>query len=426
MSGQAQSAAPVVAQDTQRPLRVLYVTQGYKPAFRLGGPIMSVSAMAETLVAKGHHVAVATTNSNLDQDIDVPLGRMTDVDGVPVVYFRRIEILSRVLPFLSTFAKARGFSYAPDLGRFLARHVGDYDLVHTQLPFTYPTYVASKHAHRAGRPHFYHQRGVFHPERLNFRAIKKRAYIGLVEKPILDRATTLIALTAEEVDSYRALGATQPCRVIPNGIEPGDYRRRPNAQALSLPDDAPVILFMGRVHPAKGADRLLEAFFILHERWPQARLVLAGPNEFGLEDAFRARVAERGLSEYIVFPGMMTGEAKLDLLARADVFALPSDGEGFSMAILEALASATPVLISPGCNFPEVAEAGAGRVVANDPVEMAAALDTLLADREALRAMGERGYELVRERYSWDTLADTLIEAYREGIARHAAQGHRR
>ncbi|MEO1576578.1 MAG: glycosyltransferase, partial [Pseudomonadota bacterium] len=382
-------------------LNILFVTQGYKPAYRLGGPIVSVAALAEAIVARGHSVTVATTNSNLDEDIDVPLGQGIDRDGVEVFYFKRRQVLARLFPFIPTIGKALGFSYAPDMRPFLQSRMDQFDLVHTQLPFTYPTWLASKMARRFGKPLFYHQRGVFHPERLNFRSWKKRAYIRAVERPILDAANTLIALTSEEIDSYAALGTQTPVRVIPNGINPDVYRREPRARALDLPDDATVVLFMGRVHPAKGADRLLEAFIRLQADYPQARLVLAGPNEFGLEAEFRERVVAAGLEDRILFPGMMSGEPKLDLLARADVFVLPSDGEGFSMAILEALASATPVLISPGCHFDEVAQYGAGRVVDNDAASVESGLRALLDDPQGLPEMGQKGYELVRARYSW-------------------------
>ena len=399
-------------------LNILFVTQGYKPAYRLGGPIMSVSAMAEALVARGHSVTVVTTNSNLDQDVDVPLGQIVDVDGVSVIYFKRVQVLARMLPSISTFRKALGFSYAPAMRKHLQQVTPSFDLVHTQLPFTYPTWIASKMARRFKKPLFYQQRGVFHPERLKFRSWKKRAYINLVERPILDAANTLIALTREEIDSYRALGAQTPCRVIPNGIEPDVYRTKPRGPVLDLPDDATVVLFMGRVHPAKGADRLLEAFISLHADYPNAYLVLAGPNEFGLEAPFREQVSSLGLTDQILFPGMMSGEPKLDLLARADLFVLPSDGEGFSMAILEALASATPVLISPGCNFDEVAKNGAGAIVDNDAVSVEVGLRALLSEPAALGEMGQRGLALVRENYSWDRICGEMLETYRQGIDR--------
>ncbi len=118
------------------------------------------------------------------------------------------------------------------------------------------------------------------------------------------------------------------------------------------------------------------------------------------------------------FPGMITGDTKLDLLARANLFVLPSDAEGFSIAVLEALASATAVLLSPDCHFDEVEQCGAGRVVPNDAVSLEAGLRQLMGDASALAEMGQKGLGLVRERYSWDTVCATLLNVYRAGIAR--------
>ncbi|HZW35566.1 MAG TPA: glycosyltransferase, partial [Candidatus Deferrimicrobiaceae bacterium] len=117
--------------------------------------------------------------------------------------------------------------------------------------------------------------------------------------------------------------------------------------------------------------------------------------------------------------GMVEGEEKIDLLARADLFCLPSAGEGFSMAILEALASGTAVLISPGCHFPEVEAAGAGRIAPPEPGAIAAALTDLLAQPDGLRPMGLAGRRFVARSYTWDAIAAQLEEAYEEGVTRY-------
>ena len=400
------------------PLNILFVTQGYKPAFRLGGPVVVAAALAEEMVRRGHRVTVVTTNSNLEENIDVPLGRPVPVDGVDVYYFERVRKVGRALSFLPSLRKSFGYSYAPSMRAFLQEHLGDYDLVHTHMPFSYPTMVASRVARRHGVPLFYHQHGILQPEHLGYRAVKKRAYIALVERGILRSANTLVALTEAEMASYPLLGVKTPCRLIPNGVDPSIYRTQPASPPASLPHDAKVVLYMGRVHPSKGVDRLLRGFFLLQADYPDAYLVVAGPDEHGLEADFRDEVQALGLEDRVLFPGMITGEVKFDLLARADLFVLPSDAEGFSIAVLEALASATPVLLSPACHFGEVETRGAGRVVPNDANAIEAGLRGLLDNAGALAQMGREGLELVREKYAWGTICDATIDMYRDGIAR--------
>lgn len=179
-----------------------------------------------------------------------------------------------------------------------------------------------------------------------------------------------------------------------------------------------VILFMGRLHPIKGVDKLISAFEKVASKFPNALLVLAGPDEYGIEQEFIKRTQTSGLTQRVRFPGMVSDIRKTALLHRADLFCLPSDAEGFSMAILEALAHKTAVLISPRCFFPDVEKFGAGMIVeaTTDGVELG--LNRLLSQPELLKLMGESGHNLVRERYTWSRVTDMMIDAYEEGIRR--------
>jgi glycosyltransferase involved in cell wall biosynthesis len=403
-------------------MRILFSVHGYKPAWRVGGPVVSVSSLAESLVSRGHEVTVFTTNSNLDRDLDVPTDRLVDVDGVQVRYFRREEPLKRYLPHVKYFSQSIGTLYAPEMAAALEEIVPRVDLTHTHMPFVYPTFATARVATRARVPLFYHQRGVLDPERLKFRALKKAIYLSLVEKPILRKATTLIALTEAERASYAALRVSTPCRVIPNAIRL-PIPRTPAVDALVLREFGIeprhcVLLFLGRLHPIKGADRLLHAFERMAESHPDTMLVLAGPDEFNLEKTFASRAAKAGLAHRVRFPGMVAGELKGALLHRANLFCLPSDAEGFSMAILEAMAHRTAVLISPRCFFPGVAQHSAGRIVEPTVDRLEAALRELLAQPEGLEAMGQAGYALVARRYTWDSVALMMQDAYAEGIER--------
>jgi len=407
-------------------VRVLFAAPAYKPAWRLGGPVLSVSSLAEALVRRGHEVTVFTSDSNLDQTLEVPTGRPVDVDGVQVWYFRRWQPLRRLFPSVSYVSKSIGFLYSPHMAEALDRTVPSVEVVHTHLPFNYPTYAAARAAFAHRKPLFYHQRGVLDPDHLKFRALKKMLYLRLVERHLLRRATTLIALTEDEVLSYKRLEVDIPCRVIPNGIDANAYAisRRPAAlDPLGIEPGRKVILFLGRIHPTKGADRLLEAFIRVHTAFHDAVLVLAGPDEFGLEASLRQRADALLRTRRVIFPGMVNGSLKSELLARADLFCLPSSAEGFSLAVLEAMASGTAVLLSPTCHFPEVERVGAGVVSDTSPSALASALERLLPDRDALARMGRAGAALVAERYSVDRVADMTLEAYREGLERFRA-GH--
>ena len=248
-------------------MEILYAVHGYKPAYRIGGPIISVSAKAEHLVRhKGHEVTVFTTNCNLDQD----LGRAAEPAG------RRQRSRSLVLR-----TQGDPQALAPvrlvrlEIDRLPLRRRWRGSLSGLCRRWTWSTRISPLSIRRMprhgrlrkfGKPLFYHQRGVFDPERLKFRSLKKQWYIRLIERPIMQQAAGLIALTEAEFDSYRTSGIETACHVVPNGIDVEQYRQTPSAEferRWNLPADVPVILFMGRLHPTKGADKLLEASCVL-------------------------------------------------------------------------------------------------------------------------------------------------------------------
>jgi glycosyltransferase involved in cell wall biosynthesis len=401
-------------------LRILFAVHGYKPAYRVGGPILSVAALAEGLVKKGHSVTVFTTNCNLTEDMDVVTDKPVDVDGVEVWYFKRKEPFQKYLPFIPYLAKSMGFLYAPQMRTALERIVPTVDVVHTHLPFMYPTYAAGRAAIRYGKPLFYHQRGVFDPDRLRFRAWKKRLYIKFVEKPLIKQANTLICLTEAEIASYRALGVNTRCEVIPNGIDVEKYWQVTPEEwhdRLGISRNSKVVLFLGRLHPIKGTDRLIRAFLNIRDKFPRAVLVCAGPDEFKLQEKFKSMIGGKNSEGgRILFPGMVSGDQKKALLSRADIFCLPSDAEGLSMAVLEAMASKTAVLLSPGCHFDAVETVGAGKIVPKDSESVGAALSDLLSDNDRLKKMGTAGFELVKREYGWDNIVQKLLFVYERGI----------
>jgi glycosyltransferase involved in cell wall biosynthesis len=299
------------------------------------------------------------------------------------------------------------------------------DIVHTQMPFVYPTQLAARMAIKAGTPVFYHQRGVLQPEHLRYRGLKKRIYIRLVELPIMRRAAGLIALTARERDAFLSFGVKSPCHIVPNGVDVNLYADAPGGAAgadLGLPSGRKYILFMGRLHPTKGVDLLGEAFVKIADAHPDAMLVLAGPDEQNRLDDLLAQFRSRGLADRVLACGMVMGERKLELLARADLFVLPSAGEGLSIAVLEALASRTAVVLSPECHMPIVEEAGAGTVVERNADRIAETLDRYLSDDALLSRTKHSAYVLARDHFDWGRILDQMEGIYSDATrARSAA-----
>ena len=381
----------------------------------MGGPAVSIAATAEALVRAGHTVTVVTTNANLDENLDVPFNRPVDMEGVTVWYFRREEPLRRWLPFVPYLSQSSGFAYAPEMKKALPRLVADADIVDTQTPFVYPTYATARVALRLGKPLFYHQRGNLIPSRLRRRQLKKKLYIALFERRIMTRAAGLIALTEGERAAFHSIAPGTPCDVVPNGVDvppPDRSAAQRVAVRWGIPPDATVLLYLGRLEPWKGYEELLQTFARIQQAHPAAFFVMAGVDQSEACRRWGPIAAHDGYDRRLLFTGPLSGREKTDILHRADLFCLPSRGEGLSMSMLEAMAYGVPVMLSPECNFPDAERAGAGVIVPQDVDAMAAAMDELLRDPGRLRMMGEKGRELMLRCYSWDVVARRLAEIY--------------
>ena len=378
-------------------LRILHATPSFAPAYRYGGPVRSVEGLVVELARLGVDVRVLTTDSHREERLDVGSGWQR-WRGVPVRYLRR-----RAMPDLAP-------AYLWEAYREARRA----DVIHIMSFFSAPSMVGLIASELAGRAVVLSPRGMLEPAALALASSrKKRAWIAAFG-PFLRRTTIFHATSAEESESItRALGKSARVRVVPNGtdLEP---RERADVRKLRA-SPRPVIGALGRIHPIKGLDRLLEAAAILRDRGLDFELHLAGPTQD--EDHYRAleRLAVKlSLADRLRFPGELHGEAKLDFLAACRVLCLPSHSENFGNVVVEALASLTPVVAARGTPWAELEARGAGRWVEATPAALADALEPYLRDAEAAARAGDRGRALVESRYGWPCVAAAMCEVYEE------------
>jgi poly(glycerol-phosphate) alpha-glucosyltransferase len=271
---------------------------------------------------------------------------------------------------------------------------------------------------RAGVPYLVAPQGSLEPWAFAHGRRLRRLWARWLELPLLARATRLQALTETEAAQMRAFGLQAPAAIIPNGVSVDwlEGERDDLARRLGLPAGTRTLLFLSRVHPKKGLDVLLRAF--AQAALKDVVLVIAGDDAgSGYAGQMRALAAELGLEQRCRFIGEVRGAEKRAVLSGADAYALTSHSEGLPVAVVEAMASALPVLITPGCNIPQVAEAGAGLIVAPEVDTVTVGLQRLFADAARLRQWGERGRALVRERLTWPEIACQTLETYSDMVS---------
>jgi glycosyltransferase involved in cell wall biosynthesis len=242
----------------------------------------------------------------------------------------------------------------------------------------------------------------------------------LGHRRLLDNAALLHTLNADEARLIEPLRLRCRVEIIPNGVFLEEVHPMPSRGSFYRKHGKlagrPFILFLGRLHYKKGLDFLADAFISIAASRRELMLVIAGPDA-GARAQFEAQIAAAGLMDRVLMAGPLYGRDKLEALADAACFCLPSRQEGFSMAIVEALACGVPAVISADCHFQAVGEAGAGEVVELRPEAIAAALLRVTSNEDERRRMGIRGSYLVQSHYSWPKIAKQTVAAYRKAGA---------
>ncbi len=362
-------------------MKILHVVPTYLPAVRYGGPIFAVHGLCKALAARGHDVAVFTTNVDGNGTLDVPVGAPVDRDGVRVRYFA------------SSFPR---LYWSSQMRAALDAEVARFDIVHIHAVYLWPGVAAARAARKKNTPYVISPRGMLVPELIRRKSrIPKTLWLRWMERRGFASASAIHFTSQLEWDEAMRVGLPLPSPfVVPNGI---DLEPRPD-----VPRDEHALAFLGRVNWKKGLDRVIEIL----PRLPQVRFAIAGNDEENLTPRLRELASALGVADRVDVRGPIYGVAKNEFLARATLFVLASRSENFGNAVLEALMMETPVVLSSDVGLAEeVVRANAG-VIGLDSI--AALLDDPLRRAQ----MGRNGRRLVETRFAWSRVAEEMEKNY--------------
>ena len=374
--GQAPTATPSVNASTGW----LHCCNGLDPR-RDGGMVPSILGMTGALARRGEPIDIVTpTPSRLDEKALPP--------GVHL--------------------------HGPDTD--LGRSIRAAEVVHFHGLWQGHTRRGARAARLANVPYLVAAHGMAEPWAMRHKALKKKVYTALIEGRNLRRASCLHALSRPEVGHLRTIAPRTPIGLVPNGVELAPFDDLPRRAALEaeFPELTGkfVVLFFGRLHVKKGLDLLAGAFGALARDHPEVHVLLAG-NDDGALTPFLDRSRAEGVEDRLTVVGHVSGDRARRVWAAADAFVLPSYSEGFSMAILEALACRLPVLATTACHFPELSAEEGGIVVEPTLEGVTAGLRELVERSDSDRAqLARNGRALVERRYTWDRQADRLASIY--------------
>lgn len=371
--------------------------------WQTGGPPKIIFDHTEVVLRYGHQVDILSPISPGEKPYPVPEGARL--------------ILCQRTPGISRFFR----EFSVELYQYLQQHVHEYDVIHchglwhfgTLAPFMLDRTVA-----KVITIHGVLDRWVYAHNNW-----KKRLMDTLAQKAYLRRADLVqINNTDEREDLLRYLGERHPnVVIIPNGVKMSDFANLPPKgtfrQKFNLPVDKKLILFMSRLNAKKGLDLLLPGFRDYVRTHPDAVLVLAGSDD-GYEATARAFIAQHNVGDSIRMVGMLTGDDKKAALADADLFTLPSYSEGFSMAVLEAMAAGTPTLVSDRVGFGEAIRAheAAGLLTSLTSESVREGLEKLLGNEHLRQAVSKNATALLQSQYDINIVAKRLLDEYTKVI----------
>ena len=318
----------------------------------------------------------------------------------------------------------RGFyGLSRKLAHWIRRHADDYDaiIVHGIWQFhsvAARIAVAGKQVPLLVFPH-----GMLDPwfqRSYPAKHIKKVVYWNLLERWVFRRANAILFTCQAELDLARRpfLSDALPLRVNGFGIEPVPVEIDESMFRDAYPEleGKRVLLFLSRIHEKKGCDLLIRAFARVASQDADLRLVIAGPGDDGLIQRLRIEARSLGVDGQVVWTGMLSGNLKWAALRAAELFVLPSHQENFGIAVVEALASGTPVLTTDRVNiWKEIETSGGGWICPDTTDGVAEALARWMRTTAAERyAMRELALDTFRKHFRVEAAARELTEIITE------------
>lgn len=288
----------------------------------------------------------------------------------------------------------------------------DADIYHTNGLWMHVNHLTAAHARRTGRPFILSPHGMLYPKALNRSRWKKRPLEWAWFRRDILRADAIAATCDEEARHVRAYGYTGRVEVIPNPFVIPPYAEELR-QTRHYCQHGFTIGFLGRLHPVKGIELLLDAFARVAKN-REMRLVLMGSGDQTYETSLRHRAQALGIDAKVEFTGNVAGRDKFGRLAAIDTLFVPSDFENFGMIVPEALIVGTPVVAARTTPWESLETEQCGLWI-DRTVEAVADAIVRMAETPAgqLAEMGRRGAAMVTARFAADAVARRMWNLYK-------------
>jgi glycosyltransferase involved in cell wall biosynthesis len=366
-------------------MKILHIIPYFSPKF--GGDVTSVYELSTHLAKRGHTVSIVTTSYLFDKKL---ANETLGVEIIPIPYFLYWEL----------------FIYSPRINRFLEENLNFFDLVVLHNYRSYQNACLMKYAKIYSVPYCLDAHGSFVP--IWGKKIRKRLFDLVWGNKILRGASKLIAATPQEKYQYIKNGIDpKKIFIIPRGINISKYNTYITdnhfRQKYNISSNAFLILYLGRIHPIKGLDILINAFSRLTKTYENTFLVVAGPDDGYLLD-LQNFISQNNIGKKVLFTGTLNFDEKIIALKSVDLVVVPSYFESFGKVITEAMASKTPILISNNCGILQMISEEVVHVCECDKEKFYTAMEKLYLDENERKKYLNPAYDYIETHFSWDNV----------------------
>ncbi len=402
-----------------------------------------VLGLSAALASQGIDVTIITTDSNGDigqLSLDVPLNQPIKQNGYQIIYFR-------CSPF-------RRYKFSLSLLQWLNQNARQFDLAHIHALFSPVTTFAATIARYHKLPYIIRPCGMLDPADLQKKKRLKQIYAAIFERPNLAGAAALHFTSKQEAKISERFGLDFTGKMpVPQEDFTGkmpvpqeDFTgkmpvsqeestgKMPVPQDLVIPlgvtahfypeilpdSEIPIILFMSRIEPKKGLDLLIPALETILADGIKFHFILAGsnPQDADYETKIKQLIQNSSLEKFTTITGFVSGDLKVELLRKADLFVLPSYYENFGIAVAEAMAAGVPVAISDRVYISDdIQQAEAGWVAPLEVGAIASMIKSALLSPQERQRRGLNAQAYAKKYYNWEAIARQTIDAYQHILA---------
>jgi glycosyltransferase involved in cell wall biosynthesis len=376
-------------------MKILFIIPSYKPAYIYGGTVVVSSLLAESLVKQGNDVTVYTTTANGKTELNVEAGKEKIVDGVKVIYFKR---LTKDHSHISLALWQKTF-----------RTASHFDVVHLHSWWNPCIVIAAALCKLRGVKPVLSPHGMFCNYVLYTNNKNKKKLLHFFTRSILHNTFLHVSTQMEWNESQVMLREYWQGTILPNLVQLNEASA--NERHIN---DLFTIGFISRVNPKKGLDILIQALLKVNFNYT---LKIAGDGEESYISYLKELSISCGNSEKIDWVGWKNNNEKFKFYSSIDLLALTSLNENFAVVVIESLAVGTPVLLSDKVGLSKyVEENDFGWITSLEVNKVTSALNILYRDNEKQISIQQRAPMKIRNDYNTETLTERYVEFYRKII----------